>query len=223
MKKMFREVINELLLVFSGRSLDLLLPPILFIILYRFGSIQTALIGSLLLAILFFIHRVIRRDNITYSVFGLIGVVFATVMVYINQNASDFFLPDIIGTFTLIVGTIVSLILKRPLAMLVSHITRGWELEWFHLPVVKPAYTEVTYFWLGFFVLRFIIEIYLYQFSSVEDLVIANIILGFPITILVLTISYIYGIWRLHQLGGPGVEEFRNKVSPPYKGQTRGF
>lgn len=82
---------------------------------------------------------------------------------------------------------------------------------------------EVSIFWLGFFILRLITEVYLYLFSSVEDLVIANIILGLPITIIVLVISYIYGIYRLHQLGGPGIDEYNDGKEPPYRGQTRGF
>ena len=47
--------------------------------------------------------------------------------------------------------------------------------------------------------------------------------LGWPVTIAVLVLSYVYGIWRLHQLGGPGVHEFREGKASPWEGQTRGF
>jgi hypothetical protein len=40
---------------------------------------------------------------------------------------------------------------------------------------------------------------------------------------MVLVASYIYGIWRLRQLGGPGVEEYKEDKKPPWKGQSRGF
>jgi hypothetical protein len=39
----------------------------------------------------------------------------------------------------------------------------------------------------------------------------------------VLAVSYVYGIWRLRKLGGPGVEEFESGKEPPWDGQTRGF
>jgi hypothetical protein len=47
--------------------------------------------------------------------------------------------------------------------------------------------------------------------------------MGLPATFLILTISYVYGIWRLKQLGGPGIDEFDAKKQPPYRGQNRGF
>lgn len=48
-------------------------------------------------------------------------------------------------------------------------------------------------------------------------------LLGWPVTIVVLVLSYVYGIWRLRKLRGPGVDEFITGKQPPYRGQTRGF
>ncbi len=121
------------------------------------------------------------------------------------------------------VGVVHSLIIKKPFAACVSHITRGWPLAWFFREDVKKAYTEVTWFWLIYFVLRAAIETYLFFFGTVEALVTFNTIVGFPLLIAVLVISYVYGIFRLRKLGGPGVDEFIEKKEPPYRGQTRGF
>ena len=38
-----------------------------------------------------------------------------------------------------------------------------------------------------------------------------------------LIFSYIYGSWRLKNLGGPSVEEFNENKLPPWEGQIRGF
>ena len=86
-----------------------------------------------------------------------------------------------------------------------------------------PAYREVTIFWLFFFIARLSVEVYLYLESTVEELVVANIIMGIPLLITVLTISYIYGIARLRRMGGPGIDEFMDGVNPPYRGQVKGF
>ena len=51
----------------------------------------------------------------------------------------------------------------------------------------------------------------------------ANILLAWPFTITILIISYVYGIWRLKNLGGPGVEEFKEDKKPPWKGQNKSF
>jgi len=223
MKKIAKEVIEELLMIFTGKSLDIIVPPLLFLLLYKVFDLRIALIGSIILSLGFLVSRIYRKENLYYALGGFFGVLFAVIMSYINQNASNFFLPDIIGTSFLVIVTIVTLVIKKPLAAFVSHITRGWNLEWFYRDDVLPAYKEVTLFWLGFFILRLGVEITLYLNGSVDDLVIANIVLGFPITIAVLTISYIYGIWRLHNLNGPGVDEFKDNKEPPWRGQTRGF
>jgi len=47
--------------------------------------------------------------------------------------------------------------------------------------------------------------------------------MGLPFTIAILVISYIYGIWRLRTLKGPGIDEFMEAKEAPYRGQTRGF
>jgi hypothetical protein len=59
--------------------------------------------------------------------------------------------------------------------------------------------------------------------KSVDALVWANTLMGMPFTIVILIISYIYGIWRLRTLKGPGIEEFMESKESPYRGQTRGF
>ena len=223
MKKLVLEIAKELKMVLTGKSLDILLPPIVFLILNNVFSLLVALIGSLFINVLFFAVRIIQRENIFYALGGLLGVIFAITLAYVNNNGSNFFLPDIIGTVILVIITIVSLIIRKPLAIWVSHITRGWDLKWFYREDVLPAYREVTIFWLFFFTTRLSIEVYLYVTSTVEELVIANIIMGFPLLITVLTISYIYGITRLRRMGGPGVDEFMDGVNPPYRGQVKGF
>ena len=223
MKKILKEVSQELALVLSGKSLDVILPPVLFFVFYTIYDLVIALLISIILSAIFLVIRIRKRDNLYYTIGGFLGVLFAGIIAMLNDNASNFFLPDLIATAFLIVITTFSLIIKKPLALWVSHITRGWELEWFNRNDVKPAYKEVTIFWVGFFMVRFGVEISLYLNSSVEQLAVANIIMGLPVTVLVLTISYVYGIWRLHSLGGPGVDELRDKKDPPYRGQNRGF
>ncbi len=41
--------------------------------------------------------------------------------------------------------------------------------------------------------------------------------------IAILTISYLYGMWRLHQLKGPGVDEFIEGKEAPFRGKQEVF
>lgn len=223
MKQLGKEILGELKLVLTGKTLDILLPPVLFLVLSNVFDLLVAMIGSLLLSILFLGNRIYHKEQWYYALGGVIGVLVAILLSVISNNANNFFLPDIIGTSMLVVITVISLIIQKPLAIYVSHITRGWDINWFYLDTVKPAYKEVTIFWLLFFILRLSVEVYLYSNNSVDELVLSNIIMGYPLLIAVLTISYIYGITRLRRLKGPGVDEYRNNATPPFRGQTRGF
>ena len=71
--------------------------------------------------------------------------------------------------------------------------------------------------------MRTLIQLTLYSQNDVSQLGWAKTLMDLPITIIVLVLSYIYGIWRLKTLKGPGIDEYiANKVAP-YRGQNRGF
>ena len=77
--------------------------------------------------------------------------------------------------------------------------------------------------WTVFIAARLIAEYLLYQQGNVSLLGWANVLLGWPVTIIVLVISYLYGSWRLKKLGGPSVEEFSSHQPAPWRGQMKGF
>ncbi len=223
MKKLFKEVLSELGLVLKGKTLDTIIPPILFIIALNYVDLTLAIFISLGVSILIFMRRLLRKETGKYAFFGMIGVLFASFFALINQNATNYFISDLISNVLILGLAIVTLIFDKPLAAYASHLTRGWPLEWFWRKDIKPAYREVTIFWAVMFLIRAIVELRLYLSDNINALVFLNTIAGFPLLIGVLTVSYIYGIWRLRVLKGPSVDEFLLSKEPPYKGQTKGF
>lgn len=223
MRHLFKEIYEELRLVLRGKTLDTILSPILFIILYNIFNLLVAVIAASAFALFLLIYRYLIRHKSIYAVIGLFGVLLASVFAYISQNATSYFLPDIV-TNTFITGIIiVTLIVDQPLAAYLSHVTRGWPLRWFWREDIKPAYREVTWFWLIYFVLRTLFEVNLFLNDQLQELFLVNTLLGAPLMIVVLVASYIYGIGRLKRLKGPGVDEFISQKEPPFRGQNRGF
>ncbi len=90
-------------------------------------------------------------------------------------------------------------------------------------PQVRPAYSEVTWMWVLFFGLRLLLQFNLFQEAATSLLGIVQFLTGWPATIILLIASYLYGTWRLRNLGGPSVEEFKAGTEPPWEGQQRGF
>jgi hypothetical protein len=220
-----REILEELRLVLAGRSslLDSLLPPLLFVALNALVDMQVAIWGSLGLTVVIALIRLIRGQSLLFALGGVGGVVFAVLIVQLLGRAEGYFLPGIIsGGFTLLI-CLLSVIVGRPIVAWTSYITRRWPLDWYWHPRVRPAYSEVTWLWVAFFGLRLFLQFNLFQQEATGLLAVVQLATGWPATIVLLVISYLYGTWRLRNLGGPSVEEFQAGTEPPWEGQRRGF
>lgn len=223
MKKLSQEILEELKSVLSGKSLDAIVPPLVYLVVNGQFGLLAGVVSAALTALSFGVFRISKKQNWSYAFGGLLGVAIAGTLALVANNATNYFLPGILSNALILVIAIVTLLIDKPMAAYVSHVTRGWTLDWFWLKSIKPAYREVTWMWTAFFLIRTLIQITYYNQSDVTTLVWANTLMGMPMTIVILILSYVYGIWRLKQLKGPGIDEYLNQATPPYRGQNRGF
>jgi len=223
MRHMLNDILEELSSIFKGKTLDALLPPLVFVLLQSRIGLLNAVIVSVGIASVFGLLRLLKHQALGYALGGLGTVLVASSFALFANNASNFYLPGILSTTFLFVLMLISVLLDRPLAAYVSHLMRGWPLVWFWRSDVKPAYREVTWFWTSMFAFSTGIQWVFYLSGDLNQLVWITSLLGMPFTIFILVVTYVYGIGRLRQLKGPGVEEFVQEKKAPYKGQTRGF
>jgi hypothetical protein len=221
-----QELWEELQDVFSGRGvklLDAILPVFVFLLLNSRIGLLLALVFSVGTAALFTIYRLISRESLYYALGGLGAGLVAAAFSFISDSAVGFFLPGLITSGLTVIMLLVSIVVKRPMAAVTSHLTRSWPLAWYWHPRVRPAYSEVTFFWVVGFGARLGLEYWLFQQGAAGSLGLIRTLLGWPYSILLLIISYLYGLWRLGKLSGPSVEEFQAGVDEPWIGQKRGF
>ncbi len=220
-----REILEELRLVLAGRSsfLDSLLPPLFFVLLNAIWGMQVAIWASLGLSVVIAIYRLFKRQSLLYALGGAGGVALAALIAQLLGRSEGFFLPGIVtGGLTLLL-CLVSVLVGRPIVAWTSYIARRWPLDWYWHPRVRPAYSEVTWLWVLVFGLRLLLQLNLFQGEQVSQLGLVQVLTGWPVTIVLLIISYLYGTWRLRNLSGPSVEEFKTGAGPPWEGQRRGF
>ena len=220
---MFREILEELNSVLKGKTLDAILPPLLFVLVQSRTTLINAVIIAIGLSLLIGFYRLFKRQAIAYAFGGLVTVLIASAFALFENNASNYYLPGILSNTFLFIVMLVSVLIDKPLAAFVSHLTRGWKLAWFWRKDIKPAYREVTWFWVAMFGLSAGVQWVFYLGSDLNQLVWVTSLFGLPFTIFVLIVTYVYGLWRLKNLGGPGIDEFNQNKQAPYKGQTRGF
>jgi hypothetical protein len=221
----FREIGQELRTVFAGRGkiIDSLIPPLFFLILNAALGFDFALWAALGSALLIGLWRGFQRQSLVYAFTGLGGVLVAVLIAKFLGSAQGFFLPGLI-TGSLTAGIcLISLIAQRPLAAWSSYLTRRWPLDWYWHPRVRPAYSEVTLAWMLFFSLRLLLQWLLFQRQAAQALGWVQLLTGWPALIVLLIGSYLYGLWRLGNLHGPSVTEFKAGAPPPWQSQKRGF
>ncbi|MDH8678741.1 DUF3159 domain-containing protein [Fusibacter bizertensis] len=218
-----KEILEELRSVISGKTLDALIPPVVFLIASSYLEVKLAAIISVGVSLAIGLIRAILKQPLGYAFGGFVGVSIAGGFAYLGGNVSNYYIPKMIGSLSFVIVALGSVLIKKPMAAWVSHLTRGWNIKWFWRADVRPAYMEVTLFWTVFAGLKLFLVTTLYLKEDIAGLFFINSILGMPANIFVLTVSYIYGIWRLHHLKGPGIDEFEIDKEPPWKGQTRGF
>ena len=200
-----REITEEFRTVVAGRSniTDSIVPPLVFVVMDAVLGLQYAVVGALAFALLIALVRLSRRQPLKYALGGVGAVVLAAVVAQLLGRAEGYFLPSmVLGGGTLVV-CVVSVIVRRPMVAWTSHLACGWPLAWYRHPKVRPAYSEVTWLWAFFFAVRLLLQFALFQGAALELLAVVNVALGWPATIVLLVVSYLYGTWRLRNLSGP--------------------
>jgi len=223
--KLFKDIYDELRkIVFSRPGMtDLVLPPMVFLIMNLAAGFYTALLVSIFMTTGFIIYRWIRKESVKRSLEGLIVTLIAFGLVFLLKREEGIFLPSMLTGAVTIILALLSIAAKRPLVAWASFMSRGWPLDWYKHPRVRPAYTETTWLWVLYFSLRLAGQVIYFQQGNMDQLVFFNFLLGWPGILTLLIITYIYGIIRLGKLGGPSVDEFRNSTDPPWEGQKKGF
>ena len=220
-----KELLEEFKLVFSNRNsiLDSVIPPLLFMLANGLFGLTPALWAAFGGSLLFILLRLFRREPLKFAFAGAGATALAVGLVLLLKRAQAFFLPSLVNGALTVLVLLISMIIKRPAVAFTSYLTRRWPLGWYWHERVRPAYSEVTAIWLVYSAVKLAFQYYLYRNALANALAIFNLVSGWPTLIVLLVISYLYGLKRLRQLGGPSVEEFKNNTPPPWQGQQRGF
>jgi hypothetical protein len=220
-----RELLEELRTVFAGRSffLDAVLPPALFLLINGLAGFRAAMWSALALSVVIAALRLARKQPLSYALAGVGSVALAIAVVWALGRSQGFFLPGLVSGSATLLLCAASLVVRRPMVAWTSFIARRWPLDWYWHPLVRPAYSETTLAWAIIFAARLSLQYSIYLSEDVGLLALTNFITGWPFTILLLVLTYLYGTWRLVQLQGPSVEEFNNGTPPPWQSQRRGF
>lgn len=219
---MLKDVWQELRSI-GGPAVDTIVGPIVFVTANQLAGLTAAAIAAGGVALAIVIIRLIRRDPLRFALGGVIGTGVAVGLAVRSGRPEDYFLPGIISGAVTAIAVVVSIAVRRPLVAFTSWFARGWPLDWYWHPRVRPAYSAVAWLWAGFFGLRAWYQWSLASEGALVELAAVRLATGWPGTAMLLVVSYLMGRWLLDRLEGPSVEEFAAGAEPPWEGQQSGF
>ncbi len=200
-----------------------ILPPIAFLALRPWIGVAGAAAASLAVAGLTIWVRAARGASIRFAVSGTAGAALAALFALRDDTGGSYFLPGIVTGAATTTVLVASIAIGRPVVALTSWVTRGWPLEWYRHPAVRPAYVLATWVWVFFFGLRTLWQWNLFVDENNAGLLLVRVAGGWPATVALLIGTYALGRRRLRSLAGPSVDEFTSGAPPPWVGQQRGF
>jgi hypothetical protein len=219
------DIREEIRSLFVGdRTLgDSFAPPLLFVLVNAIWSVGPAAAIAIAAGVVVAAWRVRRGQQIVYALAGIAAVAFAAFLAVRSGRAEDYFLPGIVSALAWAAGTMLSILAKRPLAAWSSWAYRQWPLRWYWRDDVRPAYSHVSWYWFGYFLIRGLVSLWLYLIEQPEILAVWKSLTSWPAVLPLLYLTYRVGVDRRTRLGGPNVDEFAAGAEPPFAGGQRRF
>jgi len=157
------------------------LPAICFLIVYTAtNSLNPAVIGSVAVAVVMFLIRLLRRETLQHALSGLFGVLVCAAFAKFSGHAQNYYLPGILinaGSFVLFAGTAL---IRWPIAGLMIGPITGEMTTWRQVPGRLTAFTKATWLLAGLFAVKLAVQVPLYLTHHTTALGVARLALGYP-------------------------------------------
>jgi Protein of unknown function (DUF3159) len=177
--------------------IDGALPPIVFVVTNalsglatdRSTSLTVAASASAGLAAVLVLVRLIRRESLKQAAQGLAGLAVAVAFAVWSGEARDFFLPGMYIDAVYGVAFAVSALVGRPLVGVIYGVLFQTGSTWRNSSRLRRIFTISTLAWSAVYGLRTGVQTLLYGADRPELLAVAKLLLGWPLTVIVVTLT----------------------------------
>ncbi|WP_375164391.1 DUF3159 domain-containing protein [Arthrobacter sp.] len=179
---------------------EAILPGLLFTVIFTVArDLQLSLIVALAVSAVFAVVRLLTKTPLTQALSGLIGVGICAFVANRTGNAEDFFLPGFFTNAAYIVGMVISIAVRWPLAGLLFGFIRGEGTDWRKHPARIKAYSLATWLIIAVLALRLIVQVPLYLVDNIAALGATRVAMGVPL--------YALGLWFAWLVSRPALEK----------------
>lgn len=157
------------------------LPAICFLIVYTAtNQLNPAVLGSVAVAVVMFVIRLLRRETLQHALSGLFGVLVCAGFAKFSGHAQNYYLPGILinlGSFLLFAGTALA---RWPIVGLMIGPITGEMTTWRRVPGRLRAFTNATWLLAALFAVKLAVQVPLYLTHHTTALGVAKLALGYP-------------------------------------------
>lgn len=185
-------------------AIESVAPGLLFVVVFVATGQQLtpALIAAGASALLAVVVRLIQRSPLTQAFSGVLGVGIGVIWAWRTGEASDYFAWGLLVNVAYLAAFLVSILVRWPLVGLVIGLFRpegplneggSWSgaVAWRQDPVLRRRFAAASWVWVGMFAARLLVQGPLFLADQVGWLGTAKLVMGVPLTALVLWISWI--------------------------------
>ena len=165
------------------------LPVLILVPVNNFWGLGPALAAALGVALLIFVWRIIRKETLQPAFSGLIGVAFCAAIAWFTGDASGYFLYGIWASLVMGIVAVLSVIFRWPVVGVIWKGINGEDMEWRSNAVARRSYAIATLGWAVIFFARFGVQNAIYNAGDTTALGVARIIMGWPLTIVVMVLT----------------------------------
>lgn len=179
-------------------------PGLVFVVVFVAAGqrLTPALVASAATALVAVVARLAQRSPLTQALSGVLGVGIGVLWAWRSGRAEDYFAWGLLTNVAYLLAFVVSVLVRWPLVGVVVGLFRSdgpmssqgsWAgaVAWRADPELRRRYALATWLWAGMFALRLVVQVPLYLAGEVAWLGTAKLVMGVPLTALVLWLSWI--------------------------------
>ncbi|AIX99843.1 hypothetical protein ART_0245 [Arthrobacter sp. PAMC 25486] len=165
-----------------------ILPGLVFLVAFTLTrDLRIALVGSVAMAAIFLVARLIQRTPLTQALAGIAGVALSAFLAMQTGKAENFYLVGFLTNAGYIVAMVISIAVRWPVLGLLFGYARNEGVGWRGRPERLRAYRVATWILVGVMALRLAVQLPLYLAEQVDALGAMRLIMGVPL--------YAFGLW----------------------------
>ena len=168
-----------------------ILPGLLFLVTYTITrNLWWSVAAPVVIAIVFVVIRLVRRQALTTSIAGLVGIVISAAIALLLNKPEANFIPGFFINAGILLITLITLAVRRPLIGVVASLLLS-DPEWRADRAQRRVAYIAAWLWVGLAVIRLGVELPLYFAGDTSALAAARLITGVPLYAVILWLTWL--------------------------------